>query len=80
MIKEEEIMNPNSCLSKAVTGEPLFVLRANDELAPNIVRAWAVDYFRAKAVGGQLTKRQQGKYDEALELALWMERWKRGQS
>jgi len=41
MQKKYEIANPNSCLNKAASDEPLFVLRAKDPLAAETVRAWA---------------------------------------
>lgn len=55
------------CLLKAADDEPIFVLRAQDKLAPEIVRAWA---WVAKNNGLPLEK-----YQEAVELAEQMERW-----
>ena len=57
----------SSCLQKAADNEPVFVLRAQDALAPVIVRYWAV---MAKEHG--LSKE---KYDEAMLTALEMEKW-----
>lgn len=74
MKKRDELSNPNSCINKADLDEPVFVLRANDELAPDIVRAWAVTYRSAK--GPSITPEQQRKHDEALELAAAMEAWR----
>lgn len=74
MKKSDELSNPNSCISKADLDEPIFVLRANDELAPDIVRAWAVTYRSAK--GPNITPEQRRKADEALELAAAMEAWR----
>lgn len=31
------------CLEKLADGEPYFVLRAQDELAPELIEAWAVE-------------------------------------
>jgi hypothetical protein len=77
MYKSEELKNPNSCLNKATDDEPLFVLRANDELAPSIVRTWAVMYHKAKAEQtGGITEAQRAKYDEAMALASMMEQWR----
>ncbi len=57
----------SGCFSKAHPDEPLFVLRAQDALAPNIVRSWAS------------LAEQQGtppeKVREARELADQMEAW-----
>ena len=41
MIKRDELSNPNSCLNKAAEDEPVFVLRAQDVLAPIVVSLWA---------------------------------------
>ena len=38
--KKEELANPNSCINKAVDDEPIFVLRAQDKLAPILIRLW----------------------------------------
>jgi len=48
VIKRNELANPNSCLNKAADDEPLFVFRANDPLAPQLVREWADQYFDSK--------------------------------
>ena len=79
MIKSAELAGP-SCLTRATDDEPLFVLRANDELAPDVVRKWAADYYAQKKMaagrGGYLTDAQHRKYSEALNIAWEMERWK----
>ena len=72
MIKSEEVANPSSCLNKAAEDEPLFVLRANDELAPYIVEEWA-----------QCRIHQRGRDDpkalEAIQCANRMREWKDSQ-
>jgi len=73
MIKHLEIAGP-SCLTRADSNEPLFVLRANDELAPLIVRRWANLYISSKGVFA--TKEQIAKFSEAMALAEQMESWK----
>ena len=40
MIKRDELADPNSCLNKAADDEPIFVLRAQDFLAPAAVTRW----------------------------------------
>lgn len=55
------------CLAKAAPDEPIFVLRAQDKLAPEIVRAWAI---RAEAHGCAPEKLR-----EAYALAEAMEQW-----
>jgi hypothetical protein len=74
MKKADELRGP-SCLTRAADDEPLFVLRANDDLAPNIVREWAHEYLLRKR--GNFTPQNSAKFLEALQLALDMERWKR---
>lgn len=76
MIKSREVTYPASCLNRARAEEPLFVLRANDELAPDIVRMWAYDYLDQKKKLG-LTPAQHKKYLDALDLATDMETWKK---
>lgn len=41
MTKREEMVNPDSCLSKAGDDEPIFVLRAKDPMAVQTVLYWA---------------------------------------
>jgi hypothetical protein len=57
----------DSCLQKAADDEPIFVLRAQDMLAPGLVRQWA---NQAKFKGCPPEK-----VLEAYELADRMERW-----
>jgi hypothetical protein len=77
MLKRDELANPESCLNKADTLEPLFVLRANDENAPASVAAWARDYIIAKGGWGKMTAEQQAKYTEAMDNAGDMQAQKR---
>ena len=67
MKKIKELTDPNSCLSKAADDEPLFILRAQDELAPAVVRHWAM-LARASKVAHEKVK-------EADHLAGEMEQW-----
>lgn len=75
MRKTDELRGP-SCLTNAGDDEPLFVLRANDELAPNIVRLWASLYMRKHMMAGSLTPARSDKWGEAIELAVQMEEWR----
>lgn len=76
MIKSQELADPKSCLNKAGHTEPVFVLRANDELAADIVREWARRYQDTKMnKQGKLTPEQKIKKEEALKLARDMETW-----
>ena len=40
MIKREELSNPDSCINRAEDHEPVFVLRANDPVAAQVVMYW----------------------------------------
>lgn len=57
----------DSCLEKLYPGERFFVLRAQDLLAPQTIRAWANE-----AIMKGMTKE---KYDEAMACAAEMEQW-----
>lgn len=72
MIKSRELTYPASCLNRAKADEPLFVLRANDPLAPDLVRDWAYNYDKEG-----MTAAQQKKYRDALAIAKEMELWKK---
>lgn len=76
MIKSKEIAGP-SCLTRARDDEPIFVLRANDELAPITVNFWATQYFKQKnRQSGGITTKQREKHFEAVRLADDMHRWR----
>jgi hypothetical protein len=55
------------CLGKAADDEPIFILRAQDMLAADLVDQWAI---RAKSWGCP-----EPKVQEAKELANRMRRW-----
>lgn len=57
----------DSCYEKASSDEPIFVLRAQDQIAPIVVRVWAEI---AEGLGTPL-----GKVNEARGLARRMEWW-----
>lgn len=59
--KHRALIDPNSCLNRAQFGEPIFVLRAQDSLAAELVRDWA---NKAEA-----TSCPPAKVKEARELA-----------
>jgi hypothetical protein len=75
MIKRDEIKGP-SCLTNAADDEPIFVLRANDEIAPALVLKWAYNYRALKGGDANMTDRQRAKCLEAISLAHAMEEWK----
>lgn len=67
MLKRDELANLNSCLNKAADDEPLFILRAQDKLAPATVRMWA-HWAQRGSVSAE-------KIGEAYKLAGAMEAW-----
>jgi hypothetical protein len=76
MIKKDELSNPASCLNKAHDDEPIFTLRANDPLAPIMVRMWAEYYIASKTdARGQCPPENAFKYHEALRSASLMDAW-----
>ena len=58
----------DSCLAKVTANEPIFVLRAQDKLAPEVIRFWVQ---LARQYGDPTTT----KIDEALDCARAMEAW-----
>ena len=64
------------CYAAARHDEPVFTLRAHDELAPTIVRIWAIMYLKDKRETTP-TSEQDRKYHEALKCAEDMEKWHR---
>jgi hypothetical protein len=69
MKKSDEIEQPTSCLNKAQSDEPIFVLRAKDPAASRAVRHWA-DICEAQGT------HETGKIAEARRLANEMDRWR----
>lgn len=66
--KRELLDDPNGCLNKAADDEPVFLLRAQDRLAPATVRDWCE---RARRAGDTPDE----KVNEAGAVAIAMERW-----
>jgi hypothetical protein len=75
MNKKELIEGP-SCLTRAEDDEPLFVLRAHDELAASVVRQWADKYIQSKGGTTRMTPAQLAKLDDAMNVARAMEKWR----
>lgn len=74
--KQQNILSPGSCWNRAAPNEPVFVLRANDPLAPQIVRMWAARYAEMKASVAPITAEQRAKHREALDVAAAMIRYR----
>lgn len=77
MKKFDEIQKSTSCLNKASLDEPVFVLRAHDELASDVVRSWAMRYHKKHNQAGTLNFTRRHKFAEAMTLADEMDEWKR---
>lgn len=67
------------CLAKVqATGEPFFVLRAQDQSSPGLVRAWAEQFRQAHidlGTSGHALASVITKHTHALEVADAMEQW-----
>ena len=75
MTKEETIVAANNgegCLGKAHAKEPVFVLRAQDKFAPDVIEVWATMVARG-AAGGVGFETQ--KVKKARALAHTMRAW-----
>lgn len=66
-IEREMAAKGKGCLGKAADDEPVFILRAQDALAADLVEKWAVE---AQGVGCPWPK-----VHEAKELAKAMREW-----
>lgn len=69
MIKSAEVLDTNSCLSRAKSDEMLFVLLARDEAAPFAIREWCRERCRL-----QKNRWDDPQIKEALDCAEEMER------
>ena len=76
MHKRHELEEADSCLNRAADDEPLFVLRANDPLFGEIVRAWAAKYCKRKVKARAYREREAVKHLEALAIAQEGEDWR----
>ena len=59
------------CHAAAADDEPMFVLRANDPLAPDLVRAWAARYLAEKAEETQQIAAGGRGHDIGFSNAAW---------
>ena len=69
MRKRDELSDPQSCINKAASSEPIFVLRGQDMLAPAVVELWA----RL----AQLHGANPDKVREAMNCAALMAKWEK---
>lgn len=68
-LEREMAAQGKGCLGKAADDEPVFILRAQDMLAADLVDKWAID--------AQLLGCNWDKVREAKELAQAMREWPR---
>ncbi len=68
MLKHLELSRPDSCLNKAATDEPVFVLRAKDPMAAMTIRHW----ITMSSNGAH----ESSKLAEALKAADEMDAWR----
>ena len=66
-IEREMAASGKGCLGKAADDEPVFILRAQDSLAADLVELWSI---RARSAGCPVDKTR-----KAMELAEEMRRW-----
>lgn len=64
MIKRKELSDPNSCINRAEDDEPVFVLRAKDPIASQVVLYWCKLAYRIH---------EEEKIREADDLAIDMD-------
>jgi hypothetical protein len=68
MLKSDELIDPRSCLNRAMSDEMLFVLLGRDPAAPRAIRAW----INERVVLGK-NKISDDQIVEAMRIAEEME-------
>lgn len=77
-IEREMAASGKGCLGKASDDEPVFILRAQDKLAPAIVEAWAMAAAAERSRNIRSVQEDMGldsKIKEARALAHTMRAW-----
>jgi len=69
-LKRDELADPNSCLNRADSAEPIFVLRGSDPLTPKLIEDWA-----ARAVLASVHEFEKCK--AAVRFAAYVRAWQR---
>ena len=67
MVRRWNLVGGNSCLLNAAEGEPVFILRGQDIVAPRTVEHWATVVEQRGA--------PRGKWEDALSVARAMRSW-----
>lgn len=78
--KLENILDPNSCWNKAEDDEPVFILRANDPVAPANIILWAQQYLSSKGGYYRMSPEHVAKYNDAMNAAEAMRAWRNAKS
>lgn len=65
----------DGCFAKAKDNEPIFVLRAQDEIAPYIVTKWAETYRIICKINKCWGKNQKAKFNAAMKTSEAMYNW-----
>jgi hypothetical protein len=73
--KEELREGSNGCFARALDDEPMFVLLARDDRAPERVREWATQR-KADISMGRRPESDMAQVDEAYQTATDMEDWR----
>lgn len=76
MNKRECLMGP-SCLTRADPEEPIFVLRANDPIAPAVIEHWAMLSASLKA---HESRKIEAAFRDAQDFREWRARSMRDQA
>ena len=70
-----QIKEKDSCLGNIEEGEPIFVLRAQDELAPDVVAYWLEAWLVLAADAIDLDEKRQAKVQHVTDTILAMRTW-----
>lgn len=66
--------NPNGCFARALPHEPMFILLARDQAAPEVIRHWAAQR-QLMVLDGDLASHSEQIVD-AMDSADTFERWR----
>lgn len=74
-IERELAAKGEGCLGKAADDEPVFILRANDKTAPEVIEHWARKVEASYCDKHRLKEMPVAKLKEAKALAHQMRAW-----
>ena len=70
-----QIREKDSCLGNLEEGEAIFVLRAQDELAPDVVAYWLEAWLDLAGDADDLDEKRQAKVRNAKDTIMAMQAW-----